>query len=105
METRTHTLSTTKEAYEFLARLRKYQASIPGPRVSIVGQHWLELTCDNGLMLNVDTLETVINHLRGLLSEGQVTIEAPTLAFPTGQDLLDWVEDVRTAVQPDEVSQ
>lgn len=103
---RGHTLSTTKESYEFLDRLKKYQAVVSGLRVSIVGQpHWLELTCDNGLRLEAANLEAVIEHLRGLLSEGQVTVEAPIVTFPTGQHLLDWVEEVRTTIHPHEVSQ
>jgi len=40
-----------------------------------------------------------------LLSEGQVTVEAPIVTFPTGQHLLDWVAEVRTAIHPHEVSQ
>jgi Fn3 associated len=103
---REHTLSTTKESYEFLDRLKKYQAVVSGLRVSIVGQpHWLELTCDNGLRLEAANLEAVIEHLRGLLSEGQVTVEAPIVTFPTGQHLLDWVAEVHTTIHPHEVSQ
>jgi hypothetical protein len=39
------------------------------------------------------------------MSEGQVTIETPALEFSTAQHLLDWVEDVRTEIQPEEVKQ
>jgi hypothetical protein len=102
---REHAPKTTQETYEFLGRLRKYQASVPGPRVDIAGQHWLELTCDDHLALKADQLEGVINHLRGLLSEGQVAVEARALHFLTGQQLLDWVADVRTELKPEEVEQ
>jgi hypothetical protein len=66
---------------------------------------YLELTCHDRLTLTADRLEGVVNHLRGLLSEGEVTIEAMHLAFPTGQRLLDWVAEVRTTLQPEEVEQ
>ena len=79
--------------------------SVPGPRVEIAGQHWLELTCDDRLALRADQLEGVINHLRGLLCEGQVAVEARALHFPTGQQLLDWVAEVRTELQSEEVEQ
>ena len=102
---REHAPKTTQETYEFLARLQKYQVSVPGPRVEIAGQHWLELTCDDRLAFSADQLEGVINHLRGLLCEGQVAVEARALRFPTGQQLLDWVADVRTELQPEEVEQ
>jgi hypothetical protein len=32
-------------------------------------------------------------------------VEARALHFPTGQQLLDWVADVRTELQPEEVEQ
>jgi hypothetical protein len=102
---REHAPKTTQETYEFLDRLRKYQVTVPGPRVDIAGQHWLELTCDDRLALSAEQLEEVINHLRGLLCEGQVALEARALYFPTGQQLLDWVADVRTELQPEEVEQ
>jgi hypothetical protein len=102
---REHMPQTTKEAYEFLARLKKYEAAVPGPRVSIVGQHWLELTFDDRLALDAEKLETAIDHLRSLLSEGQVAIDALALNFSTGQHLLDWVRDVRTEIKPQEVEQ
>ena len=102
---REYTTTTTQETYDFLVRVQKYQVSVPGPRVAIVGQHWLELTSDDALTLSAKTLEDTINHLRGILPDGQVTIEVLALHFPTGQHLLDWVEDVRTELQPEEVKQ
>jgi hypothetical protein len=73
--------------------------------VEVTGQHWLQLACDDRLALRAEQLEGVINHLRGLLSEGQVAVEARSLHFPTGQQLLDWVEEVRTELQAEEVDQ
>jgi Fn3 domain-containing protein len=102
---REHMPQTTKESYEFLGRLKKYEAAVPGPRVSIVGQHWLELAFDDRLALNAEKLETAIDHLRSLLSEGQVAIDALALKFPTGQRLLDWVKEVKTEIKPQDVEQ
>jgi hypothetical protein len=102
---REHAPKTTQESYAFVDRLKKYQVSVPGPVVEITGQHWLQLTCDDRLALRADQLEEVINHLRGLLSEGQVAVEARSLHFPSGQQLLDWVEEVRTELTSEEVKQ
>jgi hypothetical protein len=102
---REHMPQTTKESYEFLGRLKKYEAAVPGPRVSIVGQHWLELAFDDRLALNAEKLETAIDHLRSLLSEGQDAIDALALKFPTGQRQLDWVKEVKTEIKPQEVEQ
>lgn len=102
---REHMPQTTKESYEFLGPLKKYEASVPGPRVSIVGQHWLELAFDDRLVLDAEKLETAIEHLRSLLREGQVAIDALALKVPTGQRLLDWVREVKTEIKPQEVEQ
>ncbi len=97
--------STTKDSYEFLSRLKKHQASVLGPRVSINGQNWLELSVDPALALDGDKLESAINYLRGLLTDGEVEIAAESLNFPTGQNLLDWVAEVKTELEREEVKQ
>jgi hypothetical protein len=102
---REHKLTTTQESYAFLERLQKYQVSVVRPCVYIAGQSWLELTCEDRLTLTADKLEAVVNHLRGLLGEGEVMLGAMHLAFPSGQQLLDWVAAVRTTLRPEEVEQ
>lgn len=102
---RVHEIKTTKESYEFLALLKKHEARLPGPRISIVGQRWMELTCDDKVLLDAEKLETIITNLRVLLTEGQVTIEVNALDFLLGQNLLDWVEDAKTELRPEEVVQ
>jgi Protein of unknown function (DUF499)/Fn3 associated len=102
---RSHHPSTTKDAYEFLGRLKKFQAEVAGGRVTITGDRWIELSIDEHLSLDGEKLEGAINHLRGLLSEGEVEIEVDGIKFPNGQLLLDWVADVKTEVKPDEVEQ
>ncbi|MEW6540808.1 MAG: DUF499 domain-containing protein [Bacillota bacterium] len=102
---REHLLMTTKEAYEFLARLKKHKGVVPGPRILVSGQSWVELTFDHKLELTGDKVEAAVEHLRGLLDEGQVNIEAMFIRFPTGQNLLDWVAEVKTEIQAGEVEQ
>ncbi len=102
---REHSPKTSKETYELLARLRRHGASVPGPRVSIVGEGWLELNFDDKLALAADQLEPAIENLRGFLPAGQVALDARSLRFPTGQNLLDWVNEVKTELKRDEVEQ
>ena len=102
---RSHHPSTTKDSYEFLGRLKKFQAEIAGGRVTISGENWLELSIDERLKIDSEKLEGTINHLRGLLAEGEVEIEIDSVHFPNGQLLLDWVAEVKTEVKPDEVNQ
>jgi hypothetical protein len=102
---REHRPKTTKESYELLGLLKKHQASLPGPQVKIVGKSWLELNLDIKVVLDGEKLESAVNHLRELVTEGQVAVEAETIHFATGQRLLDWVKDVKTEIKADEVKQ
>jgi len=97
--------STTKDSYEFLARLKKHQASVLGPRLIINGQNWVELSVDAKLALDGEKMESAINSLRGLLADGEVEIEAEVLSFKNGQNLLDWVAEVKTEIKREEVKQ
>jgi hypothetical protein len=101
-----HRSETTQDTYTLLGQLKRFQASVLGVRVSIVaGAHWLEFNSDDQLALDVATLETTIENLRKLLPDGQITLEPYALRLPSGRQLLAWVEDARTELQPEEVEQ
>lgn len=105
---RTNSPKTTKESYELLGSLKKHHGLIPGPRITIMGNtgsKWVELTCGEKLDLTPEKIEELIGNLRGILDEGQVNIEADALKFQKGQDLLDWVSEVKTEISKDEVEQ
>lgn len=102
---REHRLSTTKDSYEFLAKVKKYQAQISGVRININGSHWLDLSLDEKLALDGEKIEEMVNYLRSLISDGEIEIDAPSIQFISGQNLLDWVTEVKTQVQRDEVEQ
>lgn len=102
---REHAPKTTKETYEFLGQLQKHKASLPGPRIAIIDDRWIELTLDTKVLLDAEQLGATIEHLRGILSEGQVSVETSAIKFPTGQDLLDWVTEAKTELKPGEVEQ
>jgi hypothetical protein len=101
-----HKSETTQDTYTLLGQLKRFQASILGSQVSMVaGLHWLEFTSDDQLALDTTTLETAIENLRKILPDGQISLEAFALRFPTGRQLLAWVEDARTELEPEEVAQ
>jgi len=52
-----------------------------------------------------DLIEACLEALRKLQDNGQVRLTAEALHFATGQGLLDWVEEVKTALKPGEVKQ
>jgi hypothetical protein len=57
------------------------------------------------LVLDGETVEAAVNHLREVLTEGQVAVEAEAIHFATGQRLLDWVKEVKTEIKSEEVKQ
>lgn len=103
-----HTTST-KATYELLERLKKYKAGAVGMTVTIGGEagvkDWIELTMFEDKQVEPALIEQCLESLRKLQANGQVKVEAKALRFGTGQDLLDWVEDVKTSLQPNEVKQ
>jgi hypothetical protein len=99
-------LDNTKEAYEFLKRLQKCCACALNVRVLIEADNrWVEITFDREFSLEGAKIETAINQLRQLLSQGNVTIEVEKLDFVKGQDLLDWVAEIKSDLKPGEIEQ
>ena len=102
---REHIQSSTKETYDFLKLLIKHKAGAFGPRVTMGGDNWVELAFDPRMTVTGEKLEGAVEHIRGLLLEGQVSIQTSILDFVKGQHLLDWVAEVRTEIKPEEVEQ
>jgi hypothetical protein len=102
---RTHHPSATKESYEFLERTKKHEATLCVPHITVAGKNWIELQVDDKVYLTPDQIEKTLEHLRGLLTDGQVDIEARALRFDSGQKLLDWVAEAKTEIKPGEVEQ
>lgn len=69
------------------------------------GENWVELAFDPRMTVTGEKLEGAVEHIRGLLPEGQVSIQTSILNFVKGQHLLDWVAEVRTEIKPEEVDQ
>ncbi len=100
---------STKESYEFLDRSRRLNASPVGLTITVGGaggvREWVELTTYEEKKISPDLIEECLNSLRKIQTEGQVTMEAKSLYFESGQDLLDWVEEVKTELGPSEIKQ
>jgi hypothetical protein len=101
--------TSTKDTYELLSRLNKYKAGAVGLMVTIGGEagvkDWIELTMFEDKQVDPGLVEECLEALRKLQAEGQVKVEAKALCFGSGQDLLDWIKDVKTSLKPHEVKQ
>jgi hypothetical protein len=101
--------NSTRDSYAFLERLKQYQALASGLSISISGEGgdkgWIELQMYAGKQVEPILVEECLEVLRKLQTTGQVQLVAEALHFNLGQDLLDWVEEVKTTLQPGEVKQ
>ena len=101
---------STRTAYGFIARLRKHLATARGLRLTVeaAGGHestWSELNLSDDLALDAERIEAAIEHLRGLVADGEASIETKHLHFETGQRFLDYVAELRVDFLRDEVEQ
>ena len=101
--------NSTRDSYEFLARVKKHRARLSGLTITISGEggdkEWVELTTYEAKRVDPMLVEECLEALRKLQTTGQVQLAAEALHFEAGRDLEDWVEEVRTTLQPGEVKQ
>jgi hypothetical protein len=101
------TYNTTKESYEMIERLKKFESSAAVHKISVVVnlEKWVEFNADQNIRLKPEQIEKVVATLREIYADGQVAIEFAEIAFPSGQHLLDFASDIRQNVKPGEVVQ
>jgi len=102
---REHIAGDTQKTYQLLNLLKKHQAALSVTRIAVLGDKWVDLSLDDKLLLTADKIEAILGQLRGLVDQGNVNLEAASVHFSKGQDLLDWVAEVKTEIQPGEVEQ
>jgi hypothetical protein len=102
-------LQSTKETYETIERAKKFKALFSGVKVTIMGEggnnEWIELQTYQEKRISPELVEECLTVLRKLQGSGQVQLGGAALHFELGQDLLDWVEDVKTTLKVGEVKQ
>ena len=97
--------TTTHNSYGFVNRIKKHGGQAGNVAIRILGQQWVDFTLEESIRLGGERLEQAVEYLRSFVAEGEVTLEAKLLAFPTGQQLLDYVEEVKVALVREEVVQ
>lgn len=102
---RRHEYYFTPGSYEFIDRLKRFEAKVSAVKVSITGDRWAELALHELIELTGTQLSEAVEAVRKLPEYGQVGVEAGVIHFPTGQHLLDWLNETKTDVRPGEVKQ
>jgi len=101
------TYGTTKESYEMIERLKKFESSAAVHKISVVVnlEKWVEFNADQNIRFKPEQIEKVVATLREIYSDGEVAIDFAEIAFPSGQHLLDFAADIRQNVKSGEVVQ
>ncbi len=99
------TFQSTRTAYGFINRLKKHDASASGLRFVVQADKttWVELSLSNDVALDGAAMEQAVEHLRRLVSGGEVEIKASRTHYATGQRFLDHVADVKATYRREEV--
>jgi len=102
---RPHAYHITQESYDFIDRLKRHEATASGLKVSVTGDRWAELNLHEKIELGAIDLNQVVEVVRKLPGSGQLGVEAGAIHFARGQQLLDWVNEVKTELRRGEVVQ
>jgi hypothetical protein len=104
---RVHSNHLTMESYDFIERLKHHEARASGVRISVTGDRWAELNLHELVELDATQLSDAVEAIRKLpvTGSGQVEVIAAAIHFPTGQHLLDWLNEVKADVKTGEVRQ
>ena len=94
----------TRNAYGFINRLKKHEASAGGLRFGVqASETWGELILSDDVELNGDRIEHVVEQLREIVPEGEVAIEAKHVSYGTGQRFFDYVAEIRAEYKREDV--
>jgi len=102
---RRRSTNSTQESYSLIRRLKETETEALGARIYVDNGPWVEISFDSSVKLDGDSLEDSVEHARSQLDGGDVTIDVDALHFETGQDFLDWVEEEKVDLAPEEVDQ
>lgn len=102
-----HNKKLTKDSFDFTGQLKKHNASAQAVKLSINGgkNYWVELNVSPAIELSGEQIEKLIESLREICSDGQVSIDVPVIKFETGQDLKYFADAEKSNIKMDEVSQ
>jgi len=105
---RRHTNLTTRDAYAFIERLKKFEGKAYGVTIDIRSNNDdqdISYTATDNFALHGDKFEKIVNQLQSVMSGSQLFLNIERLEFDKAQLLLDWIADARSSLSPGEVSQ
>jgi hypothetical protein len=94
------------DTFQWLPIIKKFEANVSGVTISLNGSPWLTIDCDYNLLLSAEQIEKTIEFLRdNLINQAVVGIEINKLHFSRGQQLLDYIKEIKSNLKEDEIEQ
>jgi hypothetical protein len=96
----------TADTFQWLPIIKKFDAKTSGVTISLNGNPWLTVDLDSTLLLTAEQIEKTIEFLRdNLIKQAEVGIEVNKLHFDRGQQLLDYIKEIKSNLKEDEIEQ
>ncbi|MBW1834966.1 MAG: chitobiase/beta-hexosaminidase C-terminal domain-containing protein [Deltaproteobacteria bacterium] len=105
---RRHTNLTTRDAYAFMERLKKFGGKAYGVTIDIRSNNNdqdISYSTADSFALSGEKFENIVKQLQAVMSGSQIFLNIEWLEFDKAQLLLDWIADAKSSLSPGEVSQ
>ncbi|WP_157487519.1 FN3 associated domain-containing protein [Desulfosarcina sp. BuS5] len=105
---RRHANLTTRDAFAFMERLKKFEGKAYGVTIDIQSNsndQDISYTTADSFALSGANFENIVKRLQAVMSGSQIFLNIERLEFDRAQHLLDWIADSRSSLSPGEVSQ
>ena len=105
---RRHANLTTRDAYAFIERLKKFEGNAYGVTIDIQSNNNdqdINYTTADSFALSGENFENITKQLQAVMSGSQIFLNIERLEFDRAQLLLDWIADAKSILSPGEVSQ
>ena len=105
---RRHYNLTTRAAFEFMERLKKFSGIAYGVIIDVRAndkKQDISYSAAPNFSLDGEYFERLVKQLQGVMSGSQIFLSIERIEFERGQFLLDWIADAKTKLQPGEAIQ
>ena len=103
-----HSNLTARAAFEFMDRLGKFQGVASGVTIDIQAnddKQEISYTSADSFGLNGEDFMKLVKQLQNTMGGSQVFMTIEQVQFDKGQQLLDWIAEAKSKLQPGEVNQ
>jgi Protein of unknown function (DUF499)/Chitobiase/beta-hexosaminidase C-terminal domain len=100
------TRDSTGETYQFLETAARHSARLGGIRIDVGrDSRFVSLNTDDKTFQDASDVRELARRLMAIIEGGNLTLETERIQFNRGQELLDMIADLKTALKPGEVEQ